>query len=132
MLRLSQQYLPNIIIKSRPHFTHLNLRKTWKSNPPPSSQNSLHFELYTFYILYIILFPLDFFNVCDSLFWNLILGVNGIIFILKLFFIRIFNIYNKRVKEYDLRLGSYHDWGCHCRFAVKIINCDSKQIIVAG
>ena len=49
MLRLSQQYLPNIIIKSRPHFTHLNLRKTWKSRPPPH-------HLKTVYILNCILF----------------------------------------------------------------------------
>ena len=42
-------YITYILSKSRPDFSHLNLGKIWKSRPPPSSQNSLHFELWTFW-----------------------------------------------------------------------------------
>ena len=33
-----------------PGFSDLNFGKTWKSRPPPSSHNSLHFELWTILI----------------------------------------------------------------------------------
>ena len=49
ILPISHLYITNILSKSRPYFIHLNLGKNWKSRPPPSSQSSLHFELWTFW-----------------------------------------------------------------------------------
>ena len=49
ILPISHQYVTYISSKSRPYFSHLNLGNIWKSRPPPLCQNSLHFELWTFW-----------------------------------------------------------------------------------
>ena len=62
---------PIILSKSRPYFSPLNLGKIWKSGPP-SSQNSLHFELCTFWFSALTSSPpLDFsHNFLGFLVWN--------------------------------------------------------------
>ena len=51
ILPKSHLNITNTLSKSRPYFIYLNLGKNWKSRPPPSSQSSLHFALWTFWFL---------------------------------------------------------------------------------
>ena len=71
ILPISHLYITHILSKSRPYFSHLNLGKIWKSSPPPSSQSSLHFELWTFWFFALPPPLLDFFhNFVAFLVWN--------------------------------------------------------------
>ena len=71
---ISAMYVPNVVYTSRishpydiqsgTYFSHLNLRITLKSGPPPTSQNSLYFELWTFRFSALTPTPLlDFFHI---------------------------------------------------------------------